>query len=346
MAFRTQFTWASSPLIVNAPMGGFAGPELAAAVSRAGGLGMVGALMDAAVLSEQLTKAASLLNAEPAVKSNSCLPIGVGLLLFALGKKKIEFLETLAKHKPAVIWLFAETALSDYTEWATDIRKLCPESQLWIQTGTVGSALQLAKDAKPDVLVMQGKDAGGHGWESGAGVISLLPEAKDALARDGYDVGVLASGGIVDARGTAAALSLGADGVVMGTRFLASKEVTAPPLYQQQILDTHDGGQYTIRAKVFDELRGPNVWPAAYDGRAIVSKSYEDYANGVGIDQIRKRHSQALESDDKGLGASRRAVVWCGTAVGLVNEICPAADIVRELHQNVRVILDETKARL
>src|SRR5437763_563577 len=80
---------------------------------------------------------------------------------------------------------------------------------------------------KPDVLVMQGLDAGGHGWEKGAGVISLVPEAVDALEENGFaHIHVLAAGGIVDGRGVAAALALGAEGVVMGTRFLGALETT------------------------------------------------------------------------------------------------------------------------
>lgn len=347
MAFRQQLSWTSSPLIVNAPMGGYAGPDLAAAVSRAGGLGLIGALDNPTTISQQLEKAAQLLSASPAVQtSDGRLPIGVGLLLFILAKKRAEVLDVLSKHQPAVIWLFAEPTLDDFGEWAAEIRKACPKSQIWIQTCSSSSALQLARNAEPDVLVLQGADAGGHGWERGAGIISLVPETRDVLEREGLRVGVIAAGGIADARGAAAALSLGADGVVMGTRFLASKEVAVPPMYQKQILDANDGGQQTVRAKVFDELKGPNFWPKAYDGRAMISNSYKDYQDGVGIEQIRERHADAVSKEDLGWGDSKRAAAWAGTGVGLVKEVQSAADIVREVRNGVGTRLEDAKARL
>lgn len=348
MAFRQQLSWTSSPLIVNAPMGGFAGPTLAAAVSRAGGLGLIGALDNPDTISQQLEKTAELLSASPAVHAtNGTLPVGVGLLLFILKTKRAAVLEVLARHKPAVIWLFAEPALADFGTWAAEIRGACPKSQIWIQTCSSSSAVELARTARPDVLVMQGADAGGHGWERGAGVISLVPETRDALAREGLEVGVVAAGGIVDGRGVAAALSLGADGVVMGTRFLASNEVVVHPLFQKQVLETTDGGQQTVRAKLFDELKGPNIWPAAYDGRAIISNSYEDYTAGVGIEQIREKHAEAVaDKEDLGWGSNARAAVWAGTGVGLVKEVQEAADIVREVRDGAKARLEEAKARL
>ncbi|KAH6638640.1 hypothetical protein BKA67DRAFT_589035 [Truncatella angustata] len=337
MTFRRQLSWTSAPLIVNAPMGDFAGPELAAAVSGAGGLGMIGAMLDPIVLGEQLEQASGLLDGARA-NSNGNLQIGVGLLLFALTKKRSEMIQVLAKYKPAVVWLFAETQLSDYSTWASEIRESLPGSQIWIQTGSVVGALEIARGAKPDVLVMQGTDAGGHGWERGAGIVSLVPETKDSLAREGLDVAVVASGGIVDGRGAAAAFALGAEAVVMGTRFLASREVTIHPKYQQQILEARDGGQQTVRAKVFDELRGPNIWPGAYNGRALLSRSFEDHSSGVDQGEIRARHAEALAQADKGWGDSRRAVVWSGTGVGLVNEVLPAAEIVRQVRDGVQQV--------
>lgn len=210
---------------------------------------------------------------------------------------------------------------------------------------SVAGALEVARAAAPDVLVMQGTDAGGHGWERGAGIVSLVPETRDELARANLPVRVAASGGIVDARGAAAAFALGAEAVVMGTRFLASEEVDIHPQYQQQIIDARDGGQATIRAVVFDELRGPNIWPTTYNGRALLSKSYEDHVAGVHIDQIRESHTQAKAGDDQGWGESRRAVVWSGTGVGLVKKVLPAADIVREVREGARQVLQNASSQ-
>lgn len=105
----------------------------------------------------------------------------------------------------------------------------------------------------------------GHGFEKGAGIISLLPEVADALATEGYgNIPLVTAGGIVDGRGAAAALTLGAQGVVMGTRFLSATEANIHPKWRDAVLATSDGGQNTVRAKLFDELRGPNMWPERY----------------------------------------------------------------------------------
>lgn len=144
------------------------------------------------------------------------------------------------------------------------------------------------------MLVLQGLDAGGHGGEKGAGVISSIPEVKDALDDSGAtEISIVAAGGIADGRGVAAALALGAEGVVMGTRFVAAEEAQVHPAYNAAVLDTSDGGQSTIRAKVFDELAGPNIWPVDYDGRAIVADSYLDHAEGISIDEIRRLHADS-----------------------------------------------------
>lgn len=79
------------------------------------------------------------------------------------------------------------------------------------------------------------------------------PEVHDSLS---------AAGGIADGRG--------AEGVALRTRFFAATETHIHPIYQSAILYTHDGGQTTVRAKLFDELKGPNLWPGEYDGRSIV----------------------------------------------------------------------------
>ena len=132
----------------------------------------------------------------------------------------------------------------------------------------------------------------------------------------------------------------------MGTRFLAAKETMVHPHYQAAVLAAEDGGQATVRAKLFDELNGPNIWPVAYDGRSIRTNSYLDHANGVSIDDIRKLHKQALSGEDLGWGETNRAAVWAGTGVGLVKKVEPAADIVEEIRTEARKALDAARARL
>lgn len=218
-----------------------------------------------------------------------------------------------------MIWLFGAQELSDYAAWAERIRTASPHSMIWIQVGSVEAAITVARDVKPACICVQGSDAGGHGFEKGAGIVSLVPEIADALAEKGFgDVHLVAAGGIADGRSAAAALALGAEGVVLGTRFLSASETNIHPTYREAILAASDGGQSTTRCKLFDELKGPNIWPEAYDGRGIVMESWEDHLNGVGIEEIRARHAEAVEGEHKGYGSrgKGRAAMWAGTGVG------------------------------
>ena len=326
-------------------MGGFAGGKLAAKVTQAGGLGMIGAIM-AADLEKELSIAAETLKATAVAQTpNNIMPIGVGLLPFVV--KMDTILPILQKYQPAVLWLFAAKEISDYATWATRIRDVCPNTRIWIQVGTASAALSIAQSAKPDVLVMQGSDAGGHGFERGASIVSLLPEASDVLAADGQShIPLLASGGIADARGAAAAFALGASGVVIGTRFLAARETNAPPGYRELVLAARDGAQSTVRSKLFDNVKGANIWPEAYDGRSLVTESYNDHVSGVDIEQVREKHNKAVTGEDGGYGETNRANVWAGASVGLVNKLEDAADIVQEIRSGIGRILQSATARL
>jgi nitronate monooxygenase len=318
-------------------MAGFAGGALASAVTLAGGLGLIGndANMDNA--RRQLRIASDALANHPSLASSSTLPIGIGFLPFITKLEGV--IALIEEFKPAVVWLFAAKELDDYAQWATALRKASPESQIWVQVGSVAAALHVARTAKPDVLCLQGADAGGHGYEKGAGIISLVPEACDTLAREGFGhIPLVASGGIVDGRGVSAALVLGAQGVVMGTRFLASKEVIVHPVYQAAVLEAKDGGQVTTRSKLFDQLRGPNPWPLMYDGRSLMIQSHKDHVEGVSLEDIQKSHNEALGKEDKGFGTGLkgRAAIWAGTGVGMVNEVKGASEIVEGVRAEVR----------
>ena len=334
------YPWLRSPIIANAPMGGFAGAALASAVSLAGGLGFIGAVNDMSALDRELAQASKTLGRTP----QGLLPLGVGFLTFI--SPIDDAVRLVGEYKPAAAWFFAAHELDEYAVWARRVREASPDTQVWVQIGSVAGAVEVAGRARPDVLVMQGLDAGGHGWEKGAGVVSLVPEALDALAAAGFGgVAVMAAGGIADARGTAAALALGAQGVVMGTRFLSASETVVPHEgYRRAVLETADGGQTTVRAKVFDELKGPNIWPVLFDGRGIVTESYVEYRSGVGIEEIRRSYAEAGSGAGGGFEAgNKRTTVWAGTGIGLVQEEQGAAEIVEQVRAEARRIIDGMK---
>lgn len=346
-SLQSSYPWTTTPFIANAPMGGFATSALATAVTQAKGFGFIGAVFDMVALATELEKTSKALLGTEVPEINSTLPVGAGFLPFAANLE--DAAAVVAKFRPAAVWLFSARELEDFATWAKRMREVSPMSKIWIQIGSVVGAVKVAELVNPDVFVMQGLDAGGHGYEKGAGVISLVPEALDALAEKGFGhIHLVAAGGIVDGRGVAAALALGAEGVVMGTRFLSAPETIVPhPGYRAAVLTTRDGGQNTVRAKVFDELKGPNIWPGHIDGRGIVTDNYTDHVKGVDIEEIRRRHAEGVKGEDAGFGPqNKRTAVWAGTGVGLVKEILGAKAIVEEVREGARAAIERAKGRL
>ena len=350
-----DYPWIQTPLVVSAPMGGFATAPLATAVSMHGGIGFIGAVFDMVSLDNELIAARRTFIDSGMMRKSSedekeTMPLGVGFLPFVLEMSKA--VKVVKKHRPRIVWLSFAREMADFAVWAKAVREASPQTKIWIMLGRVTAALEVVPDAKPDVLVMQGADAGGHGSERSAGIVSIVPETIDALAAKGYShIPVLAAGGIVDGRGVAAALSLGARGVIMGTRFIASHECLIPhPMYREVILMAKMG-EATVRAKVFDELRGPNIWPEAYDGRAIRNLSWQDKAAGADVVDIRERYAETAKDDDGGYapngdGASGRTMIWAGAGVGLVNQVQSAADILVGVRKQANKALDTARASL
>jgi nitronate monooxygenase len=333
-AFKKSLPWVQSPLIANAPMSGAAFNELAIAVSRAGGLGQIGFLDDMHELSNELQVARDKLqDLMSTLPDPQILPIGVGVIVF--GSPMDAWMTLFRTHKPAVVWLsFAGT--SELRQWTEAIRQASPKSQVWVQLGSVKAALDIAQACHPDALVLQGSDAGGHGHQDGASIVSLIPEVTDTLLQhEILDIPLVAAGGIVDGRGTAAALALGASGVVMGTRFLSAPETRIPQIYRDAIFKASDGGQATARSRVFDEIWGPNFWPATYDGRCLRNKVYNRYASGMDINKIRSwLVSEMNGPGSKSLDVQDMGSLWAGTGVGMVNTMQKAGDIVRTVRDD------------
>ncbi|KAL2115507.1 hypothetical protein VTJ04DRAFT_9762 [Mycothermus thermophilus] len=345
------FPHAQFPVIFSAPMLRASNGTLAAEVSKAGGVGVIPGGYNflpssphLTALEHELTVARSILNPPPG--DDSYLPVGVGFILthpsFAT-----HFLATalplLRTHRPRAVWLFAphpdfEPSSSSPAQEGSQsplakvIAALKSEGFVVIsQVGTVAAAKR-AVQAGADVIVAQGVDAGGHQFRGGAGAVTLVPEVGDMVAREvgkEGEVVVVAAGGVVDGRGIAAALALGAEGVVMGTRFIASTEASVPSWHKDLILSATDGGPSTVKTPVLDEIQGTgSVWPDVYDGRALVTKSWLDHLAGMPLEENIRLFKEAEEK-----GEVERKVTWAGTGVGLVKEVRPAGEIVREVRE-------------
>ena len=334
-AMNLAYPWVRNPIIVSAPMRLIALAPLAVAVTKAGGFGFLAAGTDTSDLKAELERARTLLQKSPIKGVDpTILPIGVGFINW--GANLSTALEAIKIHTPAAVWFFAPQRNEDLIDWTERVRKMTGgKTKVWVQIGTVTDALHVAQACAPDVLVVQGADAGGHGLAQGAGIVSLLPEVADAL-RD-IEMGhipLIAAGGIVEGRGTAACLALGATGVVMGTRFLASKEANISKGYQDSVLRTWDGGLTTVRTSVYDILRGITGWPARYNGRGIINQSFLDSQNGVSIEDNKTLYNKALQKGDGGWEENGRLTAYAGSGVGLVKEVVSAQNIVEEVRRD------------
>ncbi len=289
------------PLVL-APMGFVSGGALAAAVSNAGGLGLLGAgYGDAAWIREQFRLAGSA-------------RVGIGFITWSLARQP-QLLDIALEHKPAAVML----SFGDPRPFAENIRRAGAKLVLQVQDiETTREALA----AKPDVLVAQGTEAGGHGGSRS--LFALLPAVK-ALAGS---IPVLAAGGIVDAAGLEAARALGAAGVLVGTRFIAADEALAPPQAKERLVQA--SGDATLRTTVFDIVRGYD-WPTYITGRALRNRFSDSWHGKEGLlrdrlSEEKTRYQAAFEKRDYDT-----AVLFAGEAVDRIDSVLPARAIVERI---------------
>jgi nitronate monooxygenase len=288
--------------ILLAPMGSAAGGKLAAAVTNAGGLGMIGS-------GYASTKA---IRQELAAAGNA--RVGIGFILWALERNPAA-LEVALEARPAAIML----SFGDPTPFAGRIKEA--GCKIICQVQTLAQAKQ-ASDAGADIIIAQGRDAGGHSGTT-RGTIGLVPAVVDAVA----PIPVVAAGGIADGRGLAAALTLGAAGISMGTRFTASRESLWDPAMKAAALEA--GGDQTMQTRVFDIVRGA-PWPAIYPGRALrndFSGEWHGREDDLAAKQTEVETAYLATAPDD---FSKR-VVWAGESVDLVNDIPSAAEIIERI---------------
>ncbi len=289
--------------VMLAGMGGVSYHRLVAAVSEAGGFGCMGASTMAH--DEMVGEIAK-------VRELTSKPFGVDLLTAAPGD--------LAGKVTALIDGGARVFAAGLGV-PRDVVDLCHERNVLVLSmcGKVRHAIA-AVEAGCDIVVAQGTEAGGHTGK--VATLALVPQVVDAV---GDRVPVVAAGGIVDGRGLAAALVLGADGVWVGTRFIATPEARSVPGYKEALLRTHEDGTVVTRAytgktcrvvengytRAFDEAGGvPEPFPMQ------VLKSMQEGANHLG-------------GDESTPGVDPDREFWpAGQGVGAIDELVPAAELV------------------
>jgi nitronate monooxygenase len=300
------------PLVL-APMTGTATSALVAAVSSAGGLGMLGtALQGSAWLETQVRE----------IRAMTAAPFGIGFIQWAIELDPGMFNTALSLQPHAVSLSFG--APEKYIEKA----KMAGIRVIY-QAQTVDLARRAAA-AGADAVVAQGTEAGGH-----TGRVSTLPlvvATVDAVS----PVPVIAAGGIAEGRGIAAMLMLGAEGVWLGTRFVASVEAQAHANAKQQVLQS--GVADTVLTHVYDILQGGH-WPDEFAGRALRNRFLgqwhgQEAALSASLEDEGRRVAAAQAAGDVEVG-----VVYAGEASGLINEVLPARQIVRNLFADAEAVL-------
>jgi nitronate monooxygenase len=177
-----------------------------------------------------------------------------------------------------------------------------------------------------DVIVAQGAEAGGHGETRGT--MALVPEIADEIARAGSAAVLCAAGGIADGRGLAASLMLGADGVVVGTRFWAAAEALAHPKIVAEALGAD--GDATVRTRVVDIVRKIK-WSERYSGRVLSNASIERWHGREDELEAAIEQEAASWACAQATGNTTIAAPFVGEVIGLIRDEPAAADIVQSL---------------
>lgn len=315
--------------VVQAPLGpDISGPELVAAVANAGAIGFLRAPdWETPDYLRGLIKKTRTLTDKP---------FGVAVILAF-------------PHEENMKAILAEKVAVLQVSWG-DVREElvheahCAGVKVVPQVGSFEEARK-AIDVGVDAIIVQGREAGGHviGQD---GLISLLPRVVDLVGD--RDIPVIAAGGIVDERGYVAALALGAQGICLGTRFVATEESYAHPIYKRKLLEL-DETEYT---NVFGRAR----WPGAPQ-RVLETPFFKDWkslpAHESEINQPLIGHStiNGMEKDIRCFsgtvpnrtttGDIESMVLYAGEGVGLIKEILPAAEVVKRLVEGAQLLIHQ-----
>lgn len=293
--------------ILLAPMGVISGGPLAAAVSNAGGLGIIGGGYGDAEWLERQFKAAG--NAR----------VGCGFITWSMARNP-ELLEQVLEKRPAAVMLsFGELQPHASRIKALGIPLICQAQGM--------RYVREAADAGADIIVAEGCEAGGHSGHRGT--FTLVPEAASYLVKHAPDTILVAAGGVGDGRGLAAALMLGAEGVLVGTRFIASEESEAPEGFRRAIIGAD--GDSTIKSCSVDVVR-KRYWPNSDFVVRVLRNEFVDRWHGHERElerSIEIEHERFWRAFDA--GDAENSGVLMGEVSGIIHDAPPTAQIVERM---------------
>ncbi len=291
-------------------------PRLVVAVSEAGGLGVLGATRQSP---DQLARDIE------EIRRQTDRPFGLNLLLFLADEPRFAGLLAARPRVLSFAWAWPEQDLAGFFA-----RTHAAGALVMHMVSTVPEATRAA-EAGADIIVAQGTEGGGH--VGLMGTLPLVPMVASAVA----PIPVLAAGGVADGRGLAAALALGAEGVLLGTRFLATVEAPFPERYKQAIVESD--GHDSLVTELPDIANG-QVWPGAYV-RVLRNRFIEQWLGREG--ELRRQRAtvsaqlrQAFQEGDREHGA-----ILAGQTAGLIDRVEPAGEVVRRISAEAERILRE-----
>lgn len=315
--------------VVQAPLGpDISGPELVAAVANAGAIGFLRAPdWETPDYLRGLIKKTRTLTDKP---------FGVAVILAF-------------PHEENMKAILAEKVAVLQVSWG-DVREElvheahCAGVKVVPQVGSFEEARK-AIDVGVDAIIVQGREAGGHviGQD---GLISLLPRVVDLVGD--RDIPVIAAGGIVDERGYVAALALGAQGICLGTRFVATEESYAHPIYKRKLLEL-DETEYT---NVFGRARWPGApqrvletpffkdWKSLPSHESEINQPLIGHSTINGMEKDIRRFSGTVPNRTT-TGDIESMVLYAGEGVGLIKEILPAAEVVQRLVEGAQLLIHQ-----
>jgi nitronate monooxygenase len=316
----TQKLGIQHPILL-APMGVMAGGRLAAAVTNAGGLGIIGAgYGDAEWIEKQFAAAGDT-------------RVGCGFITWSMARDPRLLEQVLAKRPAALMLSFGALEPHASIIKAQGVPLICQVQGM--------KYLREAVDAGADIIVAEGCEAGGHSGHRG--LFTLVPEAADYLAKHSPDTVLVAAGGVGDGRGLAAALMLGADGVLVGTRFIAAVESEAPEGFRQAIIRAD--GDSTMKSNSVDVVR-KRYWPNPEFVVRVLKNDFvatwhgreRELEKSIDVEFARFWDSfRAGDADNSG--------VLMGEVSGIIRDAPPAAEIINKMVQQAIRLLDRGTAR-
>lgn len=320
--------------IIQAPMNWITGADLAAAVSNAGGLGTLGPNAGATTITTDITETGERLRGQiRKVKSLTDKPFAVN---FPVGIEGVELSHAGRKFSKRCIEVALEEGIpiavtsvgppNVYTQVLKDAGVKVIQA-----VSTAGHAVK-AQETGVDAVVCEGYEGGGHQALTGMTTLGMIPMAADMVK-----IPIIAAGGIADSRGMIAALALGADGVYIGTRFIATHECDAHPKMKEAIIQSGDActvslNKYIVAARALEN--------------AFTRRYVEMQQKGASLEEMGPFLSG--QSMHKGLvqGDTDEGELLCGQGAGIIHGLKSASEVVESMVSEISLVMDGLKQKL